>query len=194
MGNKPPAFDLLYWNSDGTRMAGTAHGWYLRNTYLENNLIKPGKVRLKGEAIDLGRIKLDAYAVGAEKDHIVPWDAAWRITQLVGGAVRFVLASSGHIAGIVNPPGARGPTGSRSPGRGPPTRNNGSRRRPATTGAGGRTGRPGCPSGPAAGSIRRRSAATPIRRWGMRPAAMCWRNRGVILVDRTEHLSPCQER
>jgi len=108
MGNKPPAFDLLYWNSDGTRMAGTAHGWYLRNTYLENNLIKPGKVRLKGKAIDLGRIQLDAYAVGAEKDHIVPWDAAWRITQLFGGAVRFVLASSGHIAGIVNPPGGKG--------------------------------------------------------------------------------------
>jgi poly[(R)-3-hydroxyalkanoate] polymerase subunit PhaC len=108
MGNKPPAFDLLYWNSDGTRMAGTAHTWYLRNTYLENNLIKPGKIRLKGEVIDLGRIKLDAYAVGAEKDHIVPWDAAWRITQLFGGAVRFVLASSGHIAGIVNPPGGKG--------------------------------------------------------------------------------------
>jgi polyhydroxyalkanoate synthase len=108
MGNKPPAFDLLYWNCDSTRMAATAHNWYLRNTYLENNLIKPGKIRLKGEAIDLGRIRLDAYAVGAEKDHIVPWDAAWRITQLFGGAVRFVLASSGHIAGIVNPPGGKG--------------------------------------------------------------------------------------
>ena len=108
MGNKPPAFDLLYWNSDGTRMAGSAHSWYLRNTYLENNLIKPGKIRLKGEAIDLGRVQLDTYAVGAEKDHIVPWDAAWRITQLFGGAVRFVLASSGHIAGIVNPPGGKG--------------------------------------------------------------------------------------
>jgi polyhydroxyalkanoate synthase subunit PhaC len=108
MGNKPPAFDLLYWNSDGTRMARVAHSWYLRNTYVENNLIVPGKVRLKGEAIDLGRIALDAYAVGAEKDHIVPWDAAWRITQLAGGKVRYVLASSGHIAGIINPPGGKG--------------------------------------------------------------------------------------
>ncbi len=108
MGNKPPAFDLLYWNSDGTRMARTAHSWYLRNTYVENNLIVPSKVRLKGEAIDLGRITLDAYAVGAEKDHIVPWDAAWRITQLSGGKVRYVLASSGHIAGIINPPGGKG--------------------------------------------------------------------------------------
>jgi polyhydroxyalkanoate synthase len=108
LGNKPPAFDLLYWNSDGTRMTRAAHSWYLRNTYLENNLVKPGAVRLKGEAIDLGRIRLDTYAVGAEKDHIVPWDAAWRITQLFGGDVRFVRASSGHIAGIVNPPGGKG--------------------------------------------------------------------------------------
>jgi len=108
LGQKPPAFDLLYWNSDGTRMARTAHSWYLRNTYLENNLMVPGKVYLDGEPLDLSRIKLDVYAVGAEKDHIVPWDGAWRITQLVGGKVRYVLASSGHIAGIINPPGGKG--------------------------------------------------------------------------------------
>ena len=108
LGQKPPAFDLLYWNSDGTRMARAAHGWYLRNTYVENNLVQPGKVHLKGEALDLGRIRQDIYAVGAEKDHIVPWDAAFRITQLSGGKVRFVLASSGHIAGIINPPGGKG--------------------------------------------------------------------------------------
>jgi polyhydroxyalkanoate synthase len=108
LGNKPPAFDLLYWNSDGTRMARTAHSWYLNNTYVENNLIKPGCVRLKGEPVDLGSIKLDVYAVGAESDHIVPWYAAWRARQLFGGAVRFVLASSGHIAGIINPPGGKG--------------------------------------------------------------------------------------
>jgi len=108
LGEKPPAFDLLYWNSDGTRMARAAHSWYLRNTYAENNLVVAGKVRLKDEALDLGRITLDTYAVGAEKDHIVPWDAAWRITQLFGGKVRYVLASSGHIAGIINPPGGKG--------------------------------------------------------------------------------------
>jgi polyhydroxyalkanoate synthase len=108
LGQKPPAFDLLYWNSDGTRMARAAHVWYLRNTYSENNLIKPGKVHLKGESLDLDRIGLDIYAVGAEKDHIVPWDAAWRITQLVAARVRFVLASSGHIAGMINPPGDKG--------------------------------------------------------------------------------------
>jgi polyhydroxyalkanoate synthase len=108
LGQKPPAFDLLYWNSDGTRMCRAAHAWYLRNTYVENNLMVPGKVVLKGEPIDLGRLTLDTYAVGAEKDHIVPWDAAWRITQLFGGKVRYVLASSGHIAGIINPPGGKG--------------------------------------------------------------------------------------
>jgi polyhydroxyalkanoate synthase len=89
-------------------MARAAHSWYLRNTYVENNLIKPGKIQVKGEALDLGRITLDAYAVGAEKDHIVPWDAAWRLTQLAGGKVRYILASSGHIAGIINPPGGKG--------------------------------------------------------------------------------------
>ena len=108
LGNKPPAFDLLYWNADGTRMTRAAHSWYLRNTYRENNLIKPCKITLKGEPVDLSRIRQDAYAVGAEKDHIVPWDAAWRITQLFGGDVRFVLASSGHIAGVINPPGGKG--------------------------------------------------------------------------------------
>jgi polyhydroxyalkanoate synthase len=108
LGQPPAAFDLLYWNSDGTRMTRAAHSWYLHNTYVENNLIQPGKIQLKGEALDLGRITLDAYAVGAERDHIVPWRAAWRLTRLSGGKVRFVLASSGHIAGIINPPGGKG--------------------------------------------------------------------------------------
>jgi polyhydroxyalkanoate synthase len=107
MGNKPPAFDLLYWNSDGTRMARAAHSWYLRNTYVENNLIKPGHVKVLGKPVDLGKIEQDIYAVGAEKDHIVPWYAAWRITQLTGGKVRFIMASSGHIAGIINHPGPK---------------------------------------------------------------------------------------
>ena len=109
MGEKPPAFDLLYWNSDGTRMCRAAHSWYLRNTYVENNLIEPGKIDAEGRSRSTSAvIKQDVYAVGAEKDHIVPWEAAWRITQLLGGDVRFVLASSGHIAGIINPPGGKG--------------------------------------------------------------------------------------
>src|SRR5205823_2641675 len=104
LGKEPPAFDLLYWNADGTRMARVAHSFYLRNTYLGNNLIKPNKIVLKGIPIDLGQIHQDVYAVGTEQDHIVPWKSAWRITQLAGGKVRFILGGSGHIAGIINPP------------------------------------------------------------------------------------------
>ncbi|CAN5709750.1 class I poly(R)-hydroxyalkanoic acid synthase [soil metagenome] len=104
LGQKPPTFDLLYWNSDGTRMARAAHTFYLRNTYLENNLKEPGKIFLKDTPIDLSKIEGDLYAVGAEKDHIVPWYGAWRLGQLASGKVRFVLASSGHIAGMINPP------------------------------------------------------------------------------------------
>ncbi len=105
LGQDPPAFDLLYWNSDGTRMTRAAHSFYLRNTYLENNLIKPGKIVLKGTPIDLRRITNEIYAIGAQRDHIVPGDSAWRVTtHVTNGKVRFVLASSGHIAGIINPP------------------------------------------------------------------------------------------
>jgi polyhydroxyalkanoate synthase subunit PhaC len=104
LGKEPPAFDLLYWNADGTRMARAAHSFYLRNTYLENNLIKPNKIVLKGVPIDLGQITQDIYAVAAEQDHIVPWKSAWRISQLTNGKVRFVLGASGHIAGVINPP------------------------------------------------------------------------------------------
>jgi len=104
LGKEPPAFDLLYWNDDGTRMASKAHSFYLRNTYLENNLIKPNKIVLKGVPIDLGKIQQDIYAVGTQQDHIVPWQSAWRITRLVRGKARFALGGSGHIAGIINPP------------------------------------------------------------------------------------------
>ena len=104
LGQKPSAFDMLYWNADGTRMARAAHSFYIRNTYLENNLVKPGKVKVKGRPIDLGQIGGDIYAVGAETDHIVPWYSAWKIGHLTSATVRFVLASSGHIAGMINPP------------------------------------------------------------------------------------------
>jgi polyhydroxyalkanoate synthase len=104
LGQKPPAFDLLYWNADGTRMARDAHSFYLRNTYLENNLIEPGKVEIKGRPIDLGKIEGEIYAVGAERDHIVPWYSAWKVGQLTSATTRFALANSGHIAGMINPP------------------------------------------------------------------------------------------
>ncbi len=105
LGKEPPAFDLLYWNADGTRMTRAAHSFYLRNTYLENNLIKPNTIVLMGVPIDLAKIRQDIYAVGTEQDHIVPWKSAWRISQLARGDVRFILGGSGHIAGVINPPG-----------------------------------------------------------------------------------------
>jgi polyhydroxyalkanoate synthase len=104
LGQKPPAFDMLFWNADGTRMARDAHSFYIRNTYLENNLVKPGKVEVKGRPIDLSKITGEIFAIGAERDHIVPWYSAWKIGQLTNATVRFALASSGHIAGMINPP------------------------------------------------------------------------------------------
>ena len=104
LGKEPPAFDLLYWNADGTRMTRNAHSFYMRNTYLENNLIEPGKVVIKDIPIDLKKIRQDIYAVGAQQDHIVPWRSAWRISRLASGKVRFALGGSGHIAGVINHP------------------------------------------------------------------------------------------
>src|SRR5436305_7133059 len=104
LGKEPPAFDLLYWNNDGTRMARAAHSFYLRHTYLDNDLVKPGHVSLKGVPIDLGQIRQDVYGGGTEQDHIVPWRSAWRITQLARGKSRFAVGGSGLIAGVVNPP------------------------------------------------------------------------------------------
>jgi polyhydroxyalkanoate synthase subunit PhaC len=105
LGQDPPAFDMLYWNSDSTRQPRDAHSFYVRNTYLENNLVEPGKVELNGRPIDLRRITDDVYAVGAQEDHIVPWGAAWQISKLAPEAnVHFTLASGGHIAGMMNPP------------------------------------------------------------------------------------------
>ncbi len=103
-GETPPPFDLLYWNSDGTNLPGPMYCWYLRNTYLENNLGKPGKVTVCGEKIDLGTIDAPSYVYGSREDHIVPWQGAYRSVHLLGGKRRFVLGASGHIAGVINPP------------------------------------------------------------------------------------------
>ena len=107
LGGKPPAFDLLYWNSDGTRMARAAHSWYLRNTYVENNLIEPGKVMLKGAPIDLGNVT-GRLRGGGGKGPYRAVESRLEDHPTDKGDVRFVLASSGHIAGIINPPGGRG--------------------------------------------------------------------------------------
>jgi polyhydroxyalkanoate synthase len=103
-GETPPPFDLLYWNSDGTNLPGPMYCWYLRNTYLENNLVVPGKVTICGEKIDLGSIAAPSYLYASREDHIVPWQGAYRSTQVLKGKRRFVLGASGHIAGVINPP------------------------------------------------------------------------------------------
>lgn len=103
MGERPPAFDILAWNADGTRMPAEMHSFYLRTCYLENQLAR-GEMELAGRSLDLGSVKADVYLLAAENDHIVPWTSSYSATQLLGGDVRFVLSSSGHIAGIVNPP------------------------------------------------------------------------------------------
>lgn len=103
-GETPPPFDLLYWNGDSTNLPGPMYCWYLRNTYLENNLVKPGKMTVCGEKVDLGRIDAPAYVYASREDHIVPWEGAYRNTQVLKGKTRFVLGASGHIAGVINPP------------------------------------------------------------------------------------------
>jgi polyhydroxyalkanoate synthase len=104
LGNEPFPFDLLYWNSDSTRMPARMHSFYLRHMYQQNLLAKPGGITLAGEALDLGLIKIPAYFLSTREDHIAPWRSTYRGTQLLGGKKRFVLAASGHIAGVVNPP------------------------------------------------------------------------------------------
>jgi polyhydroxyalkanoate synthase len=102
-GRQPDAFDLLFWNADSTNLPGPMYCWYVRNTYLENNLCVAGKATLCGVALDLGRIDVPTYVLASREDHIVPWRTAYRTTQLVSGPARFALAASGHIAGAINP-------------------------------------------------------------------------------------------
>jgi len=103
-GETPPPFDLLYWNSDSTNLPGPFYAWYLRNTYFENNMIKPGKLNVCGQKIDLGRLDMPAYLYGSREDHIVPIGGAYASTQHLPGKKRFVMGASGHIAGVINPP------------------------------------------------------------------------------------------
>jgi polyhydroxyalkanoate synthase len=105
-GEPLPPFDVLFWNMDTTRMPYAMHSYYLRELYLENNLVKRGKLDIAGEAIDLDSITQPLYAVTAEDDHIAPWKQCYRIRKYINVAapVRFVLSTSGHILGIVNPP------------------------------------------------------------------------------------------
>jgi polyhydroxyalkanoate synthase len=106
MGQDPPAFDILAWNADSTRMPSAMHAFYLRNFYVDNKLAT-GELEIARRTVDLGVIKSPTYIVSAINDHIVPWEAAYKSVGLVSGPVRFVLGSGGHIAGIVSPPGPK---------------------------------------------------------------------------------------
>ncbi len=106
-GETPPPFDLLYWNSDSTNLPGPMYAWYLRNTYLENNLIKPGVAKVCGEKIDLRKVDMPVYLYGSREDHIVPIGGAYASTHVFPGKKRFVMGASGHIAGVINPPAAK---------------------------------------------------------------------------------------
>jgi polyhydroxyalkanoate synthase len=106
LGKEPFPFDLLYWNSDSTRMPAKMHSFYLRNMYLKNALKDPGGLRLRGVPIDVRKTKVPAYFISTVEDHIAPWKSTYLGARILGGPVRFVLGGSGHIAGIINPPAA----------------------------------------------------------------------------------------
>ena len=106
LGKDPFPFDLLYWNSDSTRMPAAMHSFYLRKMYIENQLRKPGAVTLCGVPVDLSKIKVPLYFISTVEDHIAPWKSTYTGARLFSGPVRFVLGGSGHIAGIINPPAA----------------------------------------------------------------------------------------
>jgi len=107
MGKDPFPFDLLYWNSDATRMPARMHSFYLRNMYLKNLLGVPGGITLEGVPIDLSKVEVPSYFISTAEDHIAPWKTTYKGSKYLGGKVRFVLGGSGHIAGIVNPPSAK---------------------------------------------------------------------------------------
>ena len=109
LGKEPFPFDLLYWNSDSTRMPARMHSFYLRNMYIRNALKDPGGISLCGVPIDLSKTKVPAYFISAVEDHIAPWKSSYRGARVLGDGrhTRFVLGGSGHIAGIVNPPAAK---------------------------------------------------------------------------------------
>ncbi len=105
MGKKPPAFDILAWNGDATRMPAAMHSQYLRACYLHNLIVKPNAFAIEDTPIDLGLVRTPLYILGAEADHIAPWRTTYMTTQYVGGETRYTRTNAGHVAGICNPPG-----------------------------------------------------------------------------------------
>jgi len=106
LGKKPPAFDLLVWNKDSTRMPAKMHSRYLRSCYLNNEFAR-GEFEIDAQKLEPGKVDIETYVLSAVDDHIVPWVSGYKTTQLLGGHPRYVLSTSGHIAGIVNPPGPK---------------------------------------------------------------------------------------
>ncbi len=121
MGKKPPAFDLLYWNSDSTRLPAAMLLWYLEKIYIENGLRRPGGLSLDGTPLDISKIRTPCFVLATKEDHIAPWTSVYPSTQLLGGEVEFVLGGSGHIAGVVNPPSERPKYGFWTGAKHPPT-------------------------------------------------------------------------
>ncbi|WP_161470958.1 PHA/PHB synthase family protein [Tropicimonas marinistellae] len=107
MGRKPPAFDLLYWNSDSTRLPAAMLLWYLEKIYIENGLRQRGHLSMDGTPIDISKIDVPFFVLATKEDHIAPWQSIYPSTRLLGGDVTFVLGASGHIAGVINPPAER---------------------------------------------------------------------------------------
>ncbi len=107
LGKDPFPFDLLYWNADSTRMPAAMHSFYLRKMYQQNRLVEPGGISLSGVPIDLGKVKVPSFLLSTREDHIAPWKSTYAATRLYGGPVKFTLSASGHIAGVVNPPGSK---------------------------------------------------------------------------------------
>lgn len=103
-GEAPAAFNILFWNADSTNLPGPFYAWYLRNTYLENNLAKPDHAVVCGQKVNFGRIDIPSFVYSSIADHIVPWESGFESAKLISGPVRFVLGASGHIAGVINPP------------------------------------------------------------------------------------------
>ena len=180
MGRKPPAFDILAWNADGTNLPGALHGQFL-DIFAHNLLVKPKAYMVLGTPIELDRIKVPTFVVGAIADHLTTWQNCYRTTQLLGGDSTFVLSYSGHIASLVNPPvtprRTTGPGANRAG-----TRRPGSPARPARRAAGGRPGPIGYPTRRVhRDPPRRASAATGTSRSSPPPAATSgtWRQNSV---------------
>jgi polyhydroxyalkanoate synthase len=172
-GETPPPSTCCTGTATRPTCRGPMYAWYLRNTYLENNLVKPGKLTVCGEKVDLRKLDMPAYVYGSREDHIVPIGAAYASVNHLGGKKRFVMGASGHIAGVINPPAKKKRsywTNDKLPPRRTPT---GWPAPPSMPAAGGPTGRPGSSRTPASRSPRPSATAraAPTRRSSPRPAA-----------------------